>query len=237
MLRGINQTQLFYEEEDYLAFLERLERFKDDCNFGLMAYSLMGNHIHLLIREDEAKISLIIKKITLSYSHWFNGKYDRSGYLFQGRFRSEPVEDDAYFLTVLRYIHNNPVEVGKATNYSTSYDAYLDGSILVDTDLALAMFSNNLKKARILFREFIADYPEKEPGVHLTNGREHVSDSDAIEIIKRIGEISSCNKLVGFDKKQRNQVLASLKNAGLSIRQIARLTGINRGVVQKAREQ
>lgn len=101
MLRGINQTQLFYEDEDYYAFLESLGRFEEDCAFGLMAYSLMGNHIHLLIKVKEAGLSLIIKKLALSYSHWFNAKYDRSGYLFQGRFKSEPVEDDAYFLTVL----------------------------------------------------------------------------------------------------------------------------------------
>ena len=236
MLRGINQTQLFYEDEDYHVFLERLERFKDDCGFDLLAYSLMGNHVHLLVRDGEAKLSLLVKKVALSYSHWFNAKYDRSGYLFSGRFKSEPVEDDAYFLAVLRYIHNNPVKVGEATGHWTSYDAYLGGSTIVNTDFALVMFSENRMRARELFQEFIAQHPDEEEEVCLGEGKEHVSDSEAIEVIKRIGGITSCNKLADLEREKRNQVLTSLKKAGLSIRQIARLTGINRGIVQKARE-
>jgi len=188
-------------------------------------------------RTTAAKISLIIKKLTLSYSHWFNGKYDRSGYLFQGRFRSEPVEDDAYLAAVLRYIHNNPVEVGKDAGRWTSYDSYLEGSALVDADLALAVYSDSPEKARALFREHMAQCPEDGPKVRLAGGREHVSDSDAAEMIKHVGGVPSCSKLGGLDRERLNQALAGLKDAGLSVRQIARLTGINRGVVQKAREQ
>ena len=69
----------------------------------------MSNHVHLLIKETENNISTIIKQIACSYVYWFNRKYERVGHLFQDRFRSEPVDNDEYFLTVLRYIHQNPV--------------------------------------------------------------------------------------------------------------------------------
>jgi len=54
----------------------------------------------------------MIKKLGISYAYWYNWKYKRSGYLFQDRYKSEPVEDDAYLLTVFRYIHHNPIKIG-----------------------------------------------------------------------------------------------------------------------------
>jgi REP element-mobilizing transposase RayT len=63
MLRGINQTQLFYDDEDRIAFMDRLKRYRDECGFSLYAYCLMGNHVHILLNENEWELSLIIKCI------------------------------------------------------------------------------------------------------------------------------------------------------------------------------
>ena len=110
MLRGINRQLIFEDDEDMQRFIETLKRYKDECGYSLYAFCLMGNHIHLLLKEGEEPISTILKRIAGSYVYWYNWKYGRSGHLFQDRFKSEPVEDDAYFLTVLRYIHQNPVK-------------------------------------------------------------------------------------------------------------------------------
>lgn len=72
----------------------------------------MSNHIHMLVREIEESISNTIKRVSSSYVFWYNKKYERCGHLFQERFKSEAVESDEYFLTVLRYIHQNPVKAG-----------------------------------------------------------------------------------------------------------------------------
>ena len=236
MLRGINQTQLFYEDEDRHAFIERLGRFEEGCGFGLMAYSLMGNHVHLLIKAGEAGVSLAVKRLALSYSHWFNAKYDRGGYLFQGRLKSEPVEGGACFLAALRCIHNNPVEAGEPLRHWASYDAYLSGSTLVDAGFALAVFSDDTKKAGALFCEFMGASPGKGPLAYLGSRKGRMPDGEAAGMIKRVGEVEACNKLAGLGKDRRNQVLAELKKSGLTIRRVARLSGINRGVVQKAGE-
>ena len=82
------------------------------CNYILYAYCLMSNHIHLLIRERKDTIGMAIKRIASSYVYYYNHKYSRDGHLFRERFKSETVNDMAYFLALLRYIHQNPVKVG-----------------------------------------------------------------------------------------------------------------------------
>ena len=98
------------------------------ASFVLHAYCLMDNHVHLLLQEQEETLGEIMKRVGVSYAYWFNRKYERVGHLFQGRFRSETVEDDAYFLTVLRYIHQHPVQaklVARCSDYPwSSYAAY-----------------------------------------------------------------------------------------------------------------
>jgi hypothetical protein len=72
----------------------------------------MSNHVHLLIRESSESLASVIKRIAVSYAQYYNKKYIRFGHLFQDRFKSEPVNDNAYFFTLLQYIHQNPVAAG-----------------------------------------------------------------------------------------------------------------------------
>jgi len=236
MLRGIDRTQLFYDTEDRLAFLERLARIKDKDSFELYAYALVGNHIHLLIKEGTDTLSLIVKRLTVSYSYWFNAKYTRGGYLFQGRFRSEPVDDEGYLLTVFKYIHQNPVMIGESIDSWTSYNDYMGTSELIDADFMLGMFGESKVKARKELAKFLeAPLPDDSAVLGAAKPQE-LADEEAIARIKRIGNLERCNELAEFDKASRDQILARLKRAGFSIRQISRLTGINRGIVQRAKE-
>ncbi|MBQ8306532.1 MAG: transposase [Blautia sp.] len=112
MLRGINRQQIFFDDEDYKAFIFTLQRFREISRFELYAYCLMGNHVHILLKTTEEALETTFKRIGTSFVYWYNTKYDREGHLFQDRFRSEPVEDERYFLCVLRYILRNPVAAG-----------------------------------------------------------------------------------------------------------------------------
>lgn len=100
----------------------------------------MDNHIHLLIREGDEPIGRLIKRISSSYVYWYNAKYVRCGHLFQERFKSEIVELKRSFLTVLRYIHQNPVKAGLATNVFeagwTSINVYFGGTGLSKSSLS-----------------------------------------------------------------------------------------------------
>ncbi len=125
MLRGINRQDIFEDEEDYMKMLSCLEGLvkRRDENGQLQpplctiyAYCLMSNHIHLLVRERDNNLSEIVKRIGVVYAYYFNKKYGRYGHLFQDRFKSESVETSAYFLTLLRYIHQNPLKAGISNN-------------------------------------------------------------------------------------------------------------------------
>ena len=104
MIRGINRQAIFEDDEDRMRFIDTLREYKDISKYEIYGYCLMYNHMHLLIKEIDESISLIIKRICSSYVHWYNTKNERLGHLFQERFKSEVVENDGYFLTVLRYI-------------------------------------------------------------------------------------------------------------------------------------
>ena len=116
MLRGINRQDIFEETEDYVRMLscmqQMLEQYDDQgnrlpplCTF--YAYCLMSNHVHLLLMVNQEDIGSTIKHLAVMYAIYYNQKYSRSGHVFQDRFKSEPVNDMAYFVTLLRYIHQN----------------------------------------------------------------------------------------------------------------------------------
>ena len=139
MMRGINHQNVFEDKEDYYQFLTTLDvmaqSYEPDGtpggrNYILYTYCLMSNHIHLLIREREDKIGMSIKRIASSYVYYYNHKYSRDGHLFRERFKSEPVNDMAYFVTLLRYIHQNPLKAGIVTNVNdyefSSWQEYCD---------------------------------------------------------------------------------------------------------------
>ena len=79
MLRGINKQQIFEEKEDYEKFLEVLKSCKAISEFKLYAYCLMGNHIHLLIKEGKESLETIFKRIGGKFVYWYNVKYQRVG--------------------------------------------------------------------------------------------------------------------------------------------------------------
>ena len=233
MLRGINQQVIFEDELDYAKFLETLETYKAVSEYKIYAYCLMSNHIHLLIKVEKEDLDLIMKRIAGSYVYWYNWKYYRKGHLFQDRFKSEPVEDDAYFLTVLRYIHQNPIKAELAETVDdyrySSYHCYLDeNGRLVDSNLALSILEKDdfIKFNNESNNDVCLDVEEKDF---------RINDIDARKIIQ---EVSKCSNATEFQKllpKDRNEIIMQLKKRGLSIRQISRLTGISKGKVERLR--
>lgn len=116
MLRGTNRQNIFEDDEGRQKLLETIRHYKTVSEYEVYAYCIMSNHIHLLIKEITEPLSLAIKRISSSYVYWYNWKHERCGHLFQERFKSEPINDNQYFLTVLRYIHQNPTKAGLSKN-------------------------------------------------------------------------------------------------------------------------
>jgi len=158
MLRGINQQSIFEDDGDYDKFMDILSTYKRDIGYEIYAYCLMGNHVHLLMKEGKEEISNTVKRIGTSYVHWYNWQYDRKGHLFQDRFKSEAVENDTYLLTALRYVHQNPVKAGLAKNCAdykwSSYIEYIGKEEITDTGFICEMFDKNRDKAIQRFIKF-----------------------------------------------------------------------------------
>ncbi len=232
LIRGINRQTIFEDEEDSDKLLKVLGIYKAELNCSIYAYCFMHNHIHLLIRSSGEDLATFMRKVGAKYVYWYNQKYDRVGGLFQDRYKSEPVENDSYFVTVLRYIHLNPVKAGickTASDYkNSSYNDHMHPrkDQLTDVTFVSSMLS------RKQFAEYHSEGgDDKCLEIHDVK---RVGDSKAEAIIKSISQCSNVAEFQALSREKRDSCLAQLKEKGLTVRQIERLTGINRGVVQKA---
>jgi len=228
MLRGINQQNIFHDDEDNLKLIEILVDCKKTDGFVLYGFCLMGNHIHLLIKAaTSGDLGQIFKRIGVRYAYWYNSKYKRIGHLFQDRYKSEPVETDEYFLSVLRYIHQNPVRAGISISVASyawsSYGEYIEGSKIVDTQLALDI---------LVLNDFADFHMIAEDISCLEDVPVRLSDDDAQKVIAET--LGHGNIAQHLENHERAEFLKALKGKGLSIRQISRLTGISKGFVEKA---
>jgi len=107
--RGNQRQKIFKDEEDNRQYLETLAKYKDLYKYHLYAYVLMHNHVHLLIETGETPLSRILQGINQSYTAWFNKRYKTVGHLFQGRYKAILCDRDSYLLSLVKYIHLNPV--------------------------------------------------------------------------------------------------------------------------------
>lgn len=234
VIKGADRQLLFEEKNDYIKYLEILEYFKKQLSFNIYAYCLMSNHIHLLIHHP-ATVSLesIFRHINTTYATWFNLKYNRSGFVQDGRYFSEPVETDSYLLTAIRYIHYNPTKAGLekkpgAGYLWSSYNDYAGNhSGLTDTQLILEKLGSK--------EQFLAihDIVPLDDCFDIHKYRKRLPDDVAKEIIQ---QDCNCNSVTDFQKlslSERNQSLILLHKKGISVRQLNRLTGIPRGVIER----
>ncbi|MGR6836975.1 transposase [Syntrophomonas erecta] len=90
--------------------METVKKVSLESGVSILGYCLMTNHVHLLLREDDSDISVFMKRLGVSYAYWYNCRYERTGHVFQDRFKSECFEDDAYLLAVIGYIHQNSIK-------------------------------------------------------------------------------------------------------------------------------
>ncbi len=160
IVRGNQQQALFSDDADRTAYLELLTRYKGKCGFIVYAYVLMNNHIHMLIETPEVPISKIMQMLNFTYAQYFNRKYGKVGHLFQGRYKSFLCDRDQYLVSLVRYIHLNPVRakiVKEPHVYKWSSHGEYTGrnSGVVDVDRVLRLFSENKVVARRLYSRFV----------------------------------------------------------------------------------
>jgi len=110
--RGVERRSIYLEPEDYEFFLDLLLKISKDYEIIIHTFCLMTNHYHLLLETKQSNLSKALQYLNDKYSKYFNKKYTRSGHLWQGRYKSYPLFDDAHFWIVAKYIERNPIKAG-----------------------------------------------------------------------------------------------------------------------------
>ncbi len=244
MLRGNERKDIFIDEEDKEKFIKTVIKKKTNKSFKLYAYCIMDNHLHLVIKEQKETISQIIKKIAISYAYYFNNKYKRVGHLFQDRYKSETIEDEAYLLSVIRYVHNNPekAEITKKEKYKwSSYLNYIDilnhHREISEIKEILEMFSSDIEKALKEFINFSNKYEEKNFLEMKETIKSEIDEENGNEYINRYLKSRNLKKedlKRRENAKQKEDLIQQLtKKSNLSKRKIAILIGVNRETVRK----
>jgi putative transposase len=161
--RGNERRPIFFDDLDRSMFLTFLGQAVRRFGWSLSAYVLMTNHFHLVVQTPEANLSRGMHWLNTVYVVWFNRRYQRSGHLYQGRFKAFLIEKELYFMEVLRYVVLNPVRAGmveRPEDYQwSSYRATAGLEPAPDwLDLAptLGPFAPDREIAEAYYREFVA---------------------------------------------------------------------------------
>ena len=256
MLRGINRQNVFLDNNDCDSMISAMREAQvvrmpngqilhaENCTY--YAYCILHNHIHILVREGKLDISTIMKRIENRFVFIYNTKYDRVGHLFQDRFRSEPVEDEEYFRTLLRYIHRNPVKAMEANRpedyiYS-SWREYLQWKLgkVSPTDAdQLDLGPLVPGYARICAVDKVIDRFGYEELVEFVNvdvddccmdmdsEMRRMSDAEAAEHLCDISGMEHIEYFKQLDIEWQVRYLKELVQRGASIRQASRLSSMS----------
>jgi putative transposase len=166
IVRGIEKRDIFLENKDREFFLERFSILLREMETDCLAWSLMPNHMHLLLRPRGEKLANLMRRLLTSYAVHFNLRYGRAGHLFQNRYKSIVCEEEPYLLELIRYIHLNPLRAGLVQDiegldhYPWSGHAVLIGKrrwMGQKVDEVLAHFDLRAKSARYRYRNFIIE--------------------------------------------------------------------------------
>lgn len=233
--RGTGKQLIFEDDDDRRTFLHLLRKALSDNAVELYAWCLMDNHFHLLLHGALEAISLCMHCLCGMYARWFNERAGRTGHLFQERFGSEAIDTDTYLLTVVRYIHKNPEKAGiaHASTYRwSSYREYVGHPTYCKTQFVLNVFGSR--------QEFVSFHSQddEEPGCLDADMSETAKraaiDARALRKAQETITDMRLTDLKTLPKKTRDTYLRNMKQAGLSIRQIERLTGIGRNIIAKS---
>lgn len=116
MARGVDGRNIFIDDQDRCEFLRSLERIKLETSTDIYAYCLMANHFHLALKVASVPLCAVMQRILTAYAITFNQRHDRTGHLFQARYKSILCLDDRYLLALISYIQLNPVRAGLVKN-------------------------------------------------------------------------------------------------------------------------
>ncbi|MFZ1986081.1 MAG: transposase [Desulfatitalea sp.] len=198
IVRGIEKRKIVDDDQDRGKLIKRLGDLSQRTHTAIYAWSLMTNHAHLLLRSGPQGLATFMRKLLTGYAGGYNRRHSRHGHLFQNRYKSIVVEEDAYFKELVRYIHLNPLRAG-LVNSLAALDRYpwSGHSILMgnneygwhESAYVLSWFGNRPQHARQAYRSFVEKGIEIGKQPHLVGGGliRSAGGWSEIKALRRIG--------------------------------------------------
>ncbi len=232
--RGVNRSNVFEDQKDYEMFLKILCKACTAYRAKVHDYCLMSNHFHLLVETEIDNLSLFMKHINSNYAIYFNKRYGRSGHFWQGRFYSRYITSDEYYYTLIRYIEQNPIAAGIATEVGDY--PYTLGATVINLDEIIPCAQDSK-----LISELQYENIQEIIGVKL--------NEDEMEILDKIQKqkvvVDDNNAKLAYSKTiyehfkeaeskaQRNSAIIDAVKDGYTQAQIAKQLGLSRSLISK----
>lgn len=200
--RGNNKEYIFKENIDKGYFIKLLKENMQGMNYRLYGYVLMDNHYHVILQVFGRKLQQIMHQINNKYSKYFNYKYKRVGHVFQGRYKAILIQDERYLLSLIRYLHHNPLKAGmckRVEDYKWSSDIFYrtNNNAFISVETVLDMLSKDKWEA---IRQYI-EYMKQEDDI----------DYDNIKVVGEEAYLTMCEtKKMKEEKKKLDEVLIDL---------------------------
>lgn len=202
--RGNNKEFIFKNNEDKEYLISLLKEYKEVMEFEIYGYVIMGNHYHFIIKIGLVPLKNIMQRINNKFSRYYNRKYERTGHVFENRYKGILVIDDRYLLSLLRYVHQNPVAAKickKVDEYKWSSDfnyRYNKIEDMVNINMILDIFSNNRQLAIRAYKDFMDE-----------NIKEDIEAFEKVDIIGKVNT-NTIEDYIKKDKKTLDEILEEI---------------------------
>lgn len=235
--RGVDRRSIFVDDRDRFDLRELFSTVFPECQVAVPGWVFLDNHLHVIVRTGEVALSAVMQRLLSRYAVRFNRRHERSGHLFQGRFGSRLVEDDADLMTLVRYVHRNPIKAGvvrdttELERYRWSGHAALMGRRppfpFESLSLALGLFSADEETARRRLLEWMSATDEEDPLETLVRrvcGQLGVSERDLAQGL-RTPAVSQARTLI---------CRSAVQELRLGVAEVGRRLGVSKSAVSQA---
>ncbi len=239
--RGVEQRVIFKEVADYEYFEELMCFYMKSYGITLHNYCLMSNHYHLLIEITQENLSKFMRQLNMNYAIYFNKKYKRVGHLWQGRFKSWYVTDEAYLYTLMCYIEQNPLKANMVRSLEeypySSYHYFLNYKAIPEC-LKNSWVTQHYKEDIQAMEAFLTNPVDSEQLQELKKASSLV-EAPNVDKKPDIQKLESFFKDIADIKERNKQILKAIKQ-GYSQHMIAKVLGVSQqavyGVVQRSKK-
>ena len=234
--RGTGKQLIFENDADRWEFLELMRDCCREAGVTIVAWCLMGNHVHLVLADYEDRMSAAMHRLLLTYARRFNKRTGRTGHLFQNRFDRSSLDTDRYLMAAIRYVHANPQEAGIALIERYPWSSFAEYLRMYDGDARMG-FSDPSAVLELFgsaedFITYSLEMPDgSDPVIHDMNETEWERHAFADKMAKRLGV--ALNELKTVAPSRRDGIIFALHDGGYTVREIERYTGISKSTVSR----